>query len=285
MIIVNENINIGTYSQLIAFLKVKAKGYVPKKAKVLEGHQLLEFMKNAPNSSFLMHKVVLVMGIFGGLRRDEMVKMTINQIEDRGSVLIIKVPETKTGTSKSFTIIEEQEIDALSLVRQYMALRPPKISEPRFFLTYRNNKCIAMPVGKNTLGSIPSIIASYLKLENPKRYTGHCLRRTSATLLVDGGASLETLKRHGGWKSSTVAEGYIEESTSSKNRIAKMIASSVVEKENVPTSGPLMLQSNEQCARRTGENLSVQSQNLGLGSNCFSGRFENCNFYFSKNSD
>lgn len=63
MIIVNENINIGTYSQLIAFLKVKAKGYVPKKAKVLEGHQVLEFMKNAPNSSFLMHKVVLVMGI------------------------------------------------------------------------------------------------------------------------------------------------------------------------------------------------------------------------------
>jgi integrase len=43
-------------------------------------------------------------------------------------------------------------------------------------------------------------------------YTGHSLRRTSATLLVDEGGDLTTLKRHGGWRSSFVAEGYIEES-------------------------------------------------------------------------
>ncbi|KAJ8914344.1 hypothetical protein NQ315_011332 [Exocentrus adspersus] len=38
-------------------------------------------------------------------------------------------------------------------------------------------------------------------------YTGHCFRRTSASLLADSGASIDVLKRHGGWKSASVAEG------------------------------------------------------------------------------
>jgi hypothetical protein len=42
------------------------------------------------------------MGVFGGLRRDEMVKMCIDDIIDKGSVLIEKVSETKTGNSSLF---------------------------------------------------------------------------------------------------------------------------------------------------------------------------------------
>jgi hypothetical protein len=42
------------------------------------------------------------MGVFGGLRRDEMVKMCIDDIIDKGSVLIVKVSETKTGNSSLF---------------------------------------------------------------------------------------------------------------------------------------------------------------------------------------
>ncbi|XP_063909850.1 uncharacterized protein LOC135127337 [Zophobas morio] len=64
-----------------------------------------------------------------------------------------------------------------------------------------------------------------LRLENiPERqYTGHCLRRTSATLLVDSGANLTCLKRHGGWKPSSVADGYIEDSLANKKEIATKI--------------------------------------------------------------
>lgn len=43
------------------------------------------------------------MGGFCGLRIDEMVKMQIKDIEDKESVLLVKVPETKTGTSECFT--------------------------------------------------------------------------------------------------------------------------------------------------------------------------------------
>jgi hypothetical protein len=59
---------------------------------------------------------------------------------------------------------------------------------------------------------LPRIVANYLKLPNPEMYIGHCFRRTSAILIADTGADLVTLKRLGGWRSSSVAESYIEDS-------------------------------------------------------------------------
>lgn len=63
--------------------------------------------------------------------------------------------------------------------------------------------------------------AQFLKLPDPLAYTGHCFRRTSATLLVNGGSDILQLKRHGGWKSSIhqkiTASQIISGSTSSEN--------------------------------------------------------------------
>jgi hypothetical protein len=55
-------------------------------------------------------------------------------------------------------------------------------------------------------------------------YTGHSFRRTSATLLANAsGTDILDLKRHGGWKSGTVAEGYISESITNKIQVANKI--------------------------------------------------------------
>ncbi|KAG5890667.1 hypothetical protein JTB14_011633 [Gonioctena quinquepunctata] len=43
----------------------------------------------------------------------------------------------------------------------------------------------------------------YLGLSDPEKYTGQCLR---LRLLAKAGASMTTLKRHGGWKSTSVAD-------------------------------------------------------------------------------
>lgn len=76
----------------------------------------------------------------------------------------------------------------------------------RFFVGYRYGKCVAQNVGANSIAAVPCKVAKYLGLENPEQYTGHALRRTSGSMLVEGGGDLLTLKRHGGWKSSTVDE-------------------------------------------------------------------------------
>jgi integrase len=100
-------------------------------------------------------------------------------------------------------------LDLLEIFRTYFSLPPSPIEITRFFLGFRNGKCTRQAVGINTIGGMPKKIADFLNLPNSSNYTGHCFRRTSATLLADAGADITVLKRHGGWRSNTVAEGYI----------------------------------------------------------------------------
>lgn len=115
-------------------------------------------------------------------------------------------------------------------VRQYVNLRPNDIETDRFFLYYHNGKFTRQVIGKNKIREVPKTIAIFLRLPNPENFTRHCFRRTSATLLANAGANLTTLKQHGGWKSSSVAEGYIENSLHNKNAIFNKIVNS----ENSP---------------------------------------------------
>jgi hypothetical protein len=109
----------------------------------------------------------------------------------------------------------------INLYRKYINLRPKKLSTMRLFLCYGSGKCTVQPVGINSFGKMPELIATFLKLENSKMYTGHAFRRSAATLLSDCGADVRTLKRFGGSKSDTVVEGYVEDSL--QNKIAKKI--------------------------------------------------------------
>lgn len=97
------------------------------------------------------------------------------------------------------------------------------MNDRRFFLKYNNGKYYRQVMAIHTIGKVPREVAFYLKLDNPQEYTGHCLRRTSATLLVDSEADVTSLKWHGGWKSSSVAKGYIEESLNNKRDIVMKI--------------------------------------------------------------
>lgn len=74
---------------------------------------------------------------------------------------------------------------------------------------------------------MPKKITAFLKKENPDSYSGHSFRRTSATLLIDAGADITELKRHGHWKSTSVAEGYLGESISNKKRTFSKITEAI----------------------------------------------------------
>nr|XP_015840866.1 PREDICTED: uncharacterized protein LOC103315242 isoform X2 [Tribolium castaneum] len=85
-----------------------------------------------------------------------------------------------------------------------MEIRPTKTPHNRFFINYTKEKCTIQPVGIHKIG-------------------GHCFRRSSASLLANAGATMERIKRHGGWRSTTVAEGYIEECENTKIKVANLI--------------------------------------------------------------
>jgi integrase len=164
------------------------------------------------------------MGVSGACRCCELTNLKISDV----AYLIVSIPDTKTGVSRKFTILEEGF--SINTVK--------KLSIERFFLRYAKQKCTSQPVGINTLSKVPSIVASFLNLANAEAYTGHCMRRTSTTLL----ANLTTIKRHGGWRSSAIAETYIEDSVSNKLDISRKIegspgtSRSLLETSIVPTT-------------------------------------------------
>lgn len=102
--------NIAIYHVLQLFLKSKSKGYEKKKARTLKPEDIDRFMTEAPEKEYYVHKVALIFGITGATRTDELKKLSITDIEEQGSVLLVNLPAkiTKTRKKKSF-IIQDQE--------------------------------------------------------------------------------------------------------------------------------------------------------------------------------
>ena len=82
-------------------------------------------------------------------------------------------------------------------------------------------------VGKDKIGAIPKEIAKFLNLPKPEEYTGHCFRRTAATILVENGGDLITLQLAGKWESAGVAKGYVDDSRLNQIKVSNIISKSV----------------------------------------------------------
>lgn len=159
----------------------------------------------------------------GACRANEMYNMKVEDIKDLGSAFLVNVPNTKTKVSRKFTITD----NFYPICKKYIDLRPVYVTSQVFFLNYQNGKCTSQRIGINKFTKMGRQIAEFLKLPNHEKYSGHSFRRSSATILVDAGGDITTLKRHGGWKSTSVAEGYIDESFKNKMDTAHKISSSI----------------------------------------------------------
>lgn len=168
------------------------------------------------------------MGVAGACRGVELCQLQNEDVQVQDFHLVVTVRNTKNQTDRCFIVKNSKESNATDVVKickSYMALRPTNLTISRYFIGYKDGKCLSQPVGKNTFGLFPRKIAAFLNLPEAVSYTGHCFRRTSASLLADSGANIDQLKRHGGWKSATVAEGYVEQSIENKKNVADKIFS------------------------------------------------------------
>lgn len=218
------NLDLSQYYKLTSFLKKQNVGYRPKKSKIFDKNDISKFMKEAPDETYLLIKVATIFGLAGACRRDELCKIMIDDIEDKGNLIAVKIPDSKNHTQRLFVI--SNEINGghyLQLFHKYSNLRRPNTTHGRFFVQYRRGICTTQCVGINSFGKMPSEIAAYLKLKDPTQYTGHSFRRSSATILADSGAGIINVKRLGGWKSTTVAESYIDDSTNHKKKMSNNI--------------------------------------------------------------
>ncbi|KAJ8914730.1 hypothetical protein NQ315_017440 [Exocentrus adspersus] len=182
------------------------------------------FLRYGRQPFLFAHPVALIIGIAGACRKSELTFLRVENVTDQGQYMKVTIPNTKTKIFREFAITSEgiEGLNFIEIVRKYISVRPPTLKNDRFFVKYSDGKCGLQPVGINTFGNLPKKIAHFLKLPNAGLYTSHCfrIRRSSTTLLADSGADILKIKQHGGWKSNTVAEGYIENSIENKQRIA-----------------------------------------------------------------
>ena len=146
----------------------------------------------------------------------------MGDVEDLNNKYLVSISHNKNDYGGQF-IIGNLFYD---VVKKYISLRPPEKFSDRFFIKYTKGTCGRQAIGRHTIGAVPEKIASYLKSPNSNRYTGHCFRRTSATLLSDSGANMQMIKQLGRWRSDIIAQGYIENSMHNR----EMIYNGVIQK-------------------------------------------------------
>ena len=56
-----------------------------------------------------MFLVALLMGVAGACRREELSNLTLDDIEDVGTALLVRVNNTKTKVNRTFAIIDNKE--------------------------------------------------------------------------------------------------------------------------------------------------------------------------------
>lgn len=187
-------------------------------------------MNEAPDLTYLATKVAMIFGVLGACRKDELIKVQtthlktyyeLNDTEKKQPTLLVHISDAKTHGEREF-VIKGKYYD---YYRRYSDLRPEKTPHNRYFINYQKGKCTIQPIGEKKFASLPREVAKFLKLPNPESYTGHGFGRTSAMLLAGSGADITNLKRHGGWKSSSVAESYVENSLKIKEKISNRITS------------------------------------------------------------
>ncbi|KAJ8670721.1 hypothetical protein QAD02_001980 [Eretmocerus hayati] len=217
-----DNVDITNYAAIRKYIKQKHRGHKPKKAAAFTVEQVHTF-------------AIFVVSLSGCLRRVESTYLLLENVTklDNGTFLItIPLENTKTYVERSFTVVG----DFAEILQRYLDARMGLVC-PRLFLIYRSNTFINSPTGINTVGRVPKVIATFLKIPDIKTYTSHCIRRTAATILADSGASIDELMRFEVWKSPGCARGYVVDSRFVKDKMAHQFTDAIipVTKSNVPT--------------------------------------------------
>jgi integrase len=176
------------------FLKRGEKSHLTKKSSVLSRADIDTFLLIPSDDDLIVHKCVLIVGVHGLLRISELTDLTFKDVSKKDNLYSIYVAKSKTDIAKKGFVFYVSGTD-VKYIDDYLSCFDKINATSRFFCKLQNGKGTARCIGKNTIGK--KLIAQKLKICDPQLFTGHCFRRSGATILSDSGASKLTLKRAG----------------------------------------------------------------------------------------
>jgi hypothetical protein len=165
----------------------------------------------------------VVVGCYGLLRGAEIESLTFEQMKFEGEICFVTVQRKKHGGSLKASTFAITDPVCVSIIRQYCDFFTESERTGRLFRYLNSGRSTNRPIGKNKLSKYPQDVAKFLGLD-PTGYSGHCWRRTGATILAEADVSLIQLKHAGGWRSDQVCQEYVEESKNEKIKIASRLS-------------------------------------------------------------
>ena len=107
ILLTHENVDISSFEVVKSFMKTNGLGYSPKQSRIFTREEINTFLKDAPED-YSAVKVAVIFGIFGGCRREELYNVSVGDVVDSGSSMIVSIPKTKTGRILMFSIIDDE---------------------------------------------------------------------------------------------------------------------------------------------------------------------------------
>lgn len=227
-----ENVEVEKTEKL---LDQKDRKYVKKKSSVFSRQNYDDFLEKALDQQYLAVKVAASLSVMGALRKCELHDLTTDDIKLDDQGYMIHVKAHKSDEERDFFMDRD---DARFLAR-YLDARPQGAPKALMLTQQKNGNIMRSAIGINTLAKFPFKIAIYLQLPDPKSFTGHAFRRTSATFAAEAGIDMMNLKRLGGWKFDTVAQGYIAESDAGRKKRASAVRTAARGSSRRALPGPL----------------------------------------------
>lgn len=222
------------------YLKVLELSHKKKQAPAFTYEELNTYLISHPNTGEnLVNKLFVLFSYYGALRTSEAASLSFDSVtvvEEGIMLFIIRKKTDKAGIGET-KLIPKNDNKLLCPVAIFDVYKQSVPQHERLWVKYdkKLEKFVRMPIGRNTLAKIASQVALFLKKNNAEMFTGHSFRVSSATVLADAGISTINLKRHAGWKSDSVAEGYIRNSKKQKVETASLLSNKTNIKEESST--------------------------------------------------
>ena len=220
-------------------MKIYNHGYERKTAKTFTSEQVFAFLALPLMTPFaILAKAAFCIGICGGLRMQELHSLALEDIipVDGEGYKVTYNPAKQRGELKKNTfLVKKNPLEPsrciFTFVKAYLdSLKQCNIASGPLFRGCGKNVFKTQAMGKNFLAKIGKYAASELGLHEPERYTGHCLRRTTATIAADRGANVVDMMRHMNWKSTTTAMKYVDNSKAKLDCMHEYIVGEKMEK-------------------------------------------------------
>ena len=213
--ITNYGFKLDRMYRLQRFLKLNTSTYVCKKSKVFTSDQMdivLKYCMSSKNEQDTLMGVGIALMYYGLLRVCDAKKIELKDVSnDETGRVIVTFEHQRKKKNPGFTYHIPSIYGKLFL--RYESELPTDLNANMQYLRlfHKGLGIRKNPAGPKTLNSFVKLACKILHLD-PECYTSHCFRRSAATNLADAGVSFINLKRHGQWKSDSVAEAYIANS-------------------------------------------------------------------------